>query len=245
MTDSGGTGGGAARRRGGPERRVDALAMGVFIRALRRGVSVEEAAKAAGFGASSFYRKRRADPDFAAAWADAMAASDAPRLIKPQNGRPMQLRKTRKLRFTAAKKEVFLAHFAGTCDLAAAAEAAGVCPDTIRNHRLTDPEFDAACQAALAQGYQTLEEEAVRERLAAQARLKAGILPQGEAAAEFDRQMKLLAQWRRRDGRLGPRARSREALKRWSFDEAMAALEKRLRALKIPVERPPKREGQG
>jgi hypothetical protein len=215
--------------------------MGRFIQALRRGESVEAAARAAGFGVSSFYRKRRADAEFAAAWAEAMEASDAPRLIKPGNGRRLQLRKTRKLRFTQAKKDIFLAHFAGTCDLAAAAEAAGVSVDTVRNHRRKDPEFNADCEAALEQGYRHLEEEAVRERLAAQERLKAGIVPAGEAAAEFDRQMKLLSQWRRRDGRLGPMARSREVLKIWSFDDAMALLEKRLRGLKIPIAPPPKR----
>jgi hypothetical protein len=216
--------------------------MGQFIQALRRGESVENAARAAAFGVSSFYRKRRADPEFAVAWVEAMEASDAPRLIRPGNGRRLQLRKTRKLRFTAKKKDIFLAHFAGTCDLAAAAEAAGVCVDTVRNHRRKDPEFNADCDAALEQGYKHLEEEAVRERLAAQERLKAGIVPAGEAAAEFDRQMKLLSQWRRRDGRLGPMARSRQVLKIWSFDDAMALLEKRLKALKIPIPPAPKRE---
>jgi hypothetical protein len=244
MSDSGFEGR-RARRRGGPERRVDALAMGVFIQALRRGATIVEAAAKAEFSLSSFYRKRRADPDFAAVWAEALELSDAPKLIKPGNGRRMQMRRTRRLRFTAAKKEVFLAHFAGTCDLATAAEAAGVCVETVRNHRRKDPEFDEACGAALEQGYRTLEEEAVRERLAAQARLKAGRMPKGEAAAEFDRQMKLLAQWKRRDGTLGPRARSRQVLTNWSFDQSMAELAKRLKALKIPVLPPPKREGEG
>lgn len=224
---------------------MDALAMGQFIQAVRRGASVEAAAEVAGFALCTFYRRRRGDPEFAAIWAEAMDASDAPRLIKPGNGRRLQMRKTRKLRFTQAKKDVFLAYFAGTCDLAASAEAAGVCVDTVRNHRLKDPEFDAGCEAALEQGYKHLEEEAVRERLAAQERLKAGIVPAGEAAAEFDRQIKLLSQWRRRDGRLGPQARSREALKRWSFDEAMKALEKRLKALKIPIAPLPEKEGEG
>jgi hypothetical protein len=233
------------RPRGGPERRVDALAMGVFVQALGRGATVVEAAAAAGFGASSFYRRRRADPDFAAAWVEAMEASDAPRLIKPGNGRRMQLRKTRKLRFTAAKKEVFLAYFAGTCDLAASAAAAGVCADTVRNHRRKDPEFDAQCAAALEQGFKALEEEAVRERLAAQERLKAGRMPKGEAATEFDRQMKLLAYWRRRDGSLAPRSWSRQALSRWDFERSMAALEKRLKALRIPIGQPLKRKGEG
>ena len=214
---------------------MDALAMGQFIQALRRGATVTQAARKAGFSETSFYRKRRADAEFALVWAEALEASDAPRLIRPGNGRRLQVRHTRRLKFTEAKKEVFLSHFAGTCDMATSAEAAGVCTDTVRNHRMNDPEFAARCQAALEQGYATLEEEAVRERIAAIARLKAGVLPAGEAAGEFERQMKLLAQWRRRDGSLGPRAHARETLKRWSFDEAIAALEKRLRALRIPL----------
>lgn len=224
---------------------MDELAMGVFIDALRRGATVEQAAAKAGFAASSFYRKRRAEPDFALVWAEAFEASDAPKLIKPGNGRRMQLRKTRRLRFTDSKKEVFLDHFAGTCDLAASAKAAGVCEQTVRNHRRKDPEFDAGCAAALEQGYTALEEEAVRERLAAQERLRKRRMPKGEAAAEFDRQMKLLAQWKRRDGTLGPRAWSRQALASWSFNDSMAALEKRLRALKIPIAPPNRREGEG
>ncbi|HYJ82928.1 MAG TPA: hypothetical protein VEW26_08830 [Allosphingosinicella sp.] len=216
--------------------------MGRFIHALRRGESVAKAAEAAGFNVSSFYRKRRADPDFAAAWAEAMEASNAPRLIRPGNGRRLQLRKTRQLRFTDSRKEIFLAHFAGTCDLAAAAEAAAVSVSTVRNHRLKYPEFDAACDAALEQGYKHLEEEAVRERLAALERLKAGIVPAGEAAAEFDRQIKLLNQWRRRTGRLGPMARSREALTIWSFADAIKLLQKRLKALRIPIAPPPEPE---
>jgi hypothetical protein len=216
--------------------------MGKFIQGLRRGATVLEAAALAGFSDSSFYRKRRADPDFAALWADAMESSNAPRLIRPGNGRRLQMRKTRKLCFSQAKKDVFLAYFAGTCDLAASAEAAGVCRDTVRNHRRKYPEFDAACDAALEQGYKQLEEEAVRERLAAQERLRAGLIPAGEAATEFDRQMKLLSQWRRRDGRLGPMARSRETLKRWSFEESMELLRKRLKGLKIPIPPVPKKE---
>lgn len=241
----GDSGSGNERRLGGPERRVDALAMGVFIQALRRGATVLDAAETAGFSIQSFYRKREADPDFARAWAEALEASDAPKLIKPGNGRPMQLRRTRRLRFSAAKKEIFLAQFAGTCDLAASAEVAGICPATVRNHRLKDPEFDSACREALELGVAHLEEEAVRERLAAQERLKAGIVPAGEAATEFDRQMKLLSYWRRRDGSLGPQTHSRAALRPFSFDDAMAALEKRLKALNIPIEPPPKREGEG
>ena len=209
--------------------------MGRFVQGLRRGEKSEDAAKAAGFALSSFCRRRRKDPDFALAWAEALEISNAPRLIKPGNGRRLQLRKTRRVRFTEAKKDVFLAHFGGTCDTASSAEAAGVCVSTVRNHRLKDPGFDARCRAALEQGYATLEEKAVRERLEALRKIEEGLLPTGEAAVEFERQMKLLAQWRRRDGSLGPRALSKESPTRWTFEEAMAVLEKRLKALRIPV----------
>jgi hypothetical protein len=209
--------------------------MGQFIQALRRGATVEAAARKAGFSLRSFYRKRKAEEGFDLAWSEALEASDAPKLIMPGNGRRMQLRHTRRLKFTDDKKEVYLSHFAGTCDMASAAEAAGVCTDTVRNHRMKDPEFAARCQAALEQGYVRLEEEAVRARIAAAEKLKAGVLPAGEAAVEFERQLKLLAQWRRRDGSLGPRAHARETLKRWTFEEAIEALEKRLRALRIPL----------
>ena len=222
-------------RRGGPERRVDGRAMGCFLAALKGGRNVEAAAREAGFGARTFYRRRDSDPEFAAAWEEAVELSNRPVYLGPGNGRRLQLRRTRKVRFTEARKETFLAHFAGTCDLAASAEAAGVCADTVNNHRRKDPDFAAACQAALEQGYERLEEEAVRQRLEAQRKLKEGVLPEGEAAAEFERQMKLLAHWRRRSGDLGPRTIGSEHRKRGTFDEAMEALERKLRALRIPI----------
>lgn len=233
-----GEGSDSGAARGGRKRRVDGLALGQFIQALRRGASVEDAAEAAGFHVRNFYRRRDKDAEFRALWADALERSDAPKLIKPGNGRRLQMRHTRRLRFGEKKKEIFLAHFAGTCCMETAAAAANVCTSTVRNHRLKDPEFAARCEAALAQGYATLEEAAVRERLAAMRKIRDGVLPAGEAAVEFERQLKLLAQWRRRDGTLAPRKHSKEALKSWTFDDAMAALEKRLKGLRIPVGRP-------
>jgi hypothetical protein len=224
-----------AARRGGPERRVDARAMGCFLAALKAGENVEAAARAAGFHWRTFYRRRDGDPDFAAAWGEAVELSNRPMLLAPGNGRRLQLRKTRKVRFTEARRETFLAHFAGTCDLTTSAEAAGVCADTVNNHRRKDADFAEACQAALEQGYARLEEEAVRQRLEAQRKLKEGVLPEGEVTAEFERLCKLLAHWTRRNGRPGPRTVARERLERWTFEAAIQALEKKLRAMKIPI----------
>ncbi len=228
--------GGGGARRGGAARRVDARAMGIFLAALKRGTAIAAAAREAGFHAASFYRRREADPAFGEAWAEAVEIGNAPTFVAPQNGRRLQLRKSRRVRFNDTRRQVFLAHFAGTCDLKAAAEAAGVCTDTVNNHRRKDPEFAEACAAALEQGYRRLEEEAVRQRLEAQDKLRAGVVPAGEVSAEFERLMKLLAHWTRRNGRLGlPPPRRNGQGRSWTFDEAMTELARKLRALKIPV----------
>ncbi|HEX8240355.1 MAG TPA: hypothetical protein VF574_11510 [Allosphingosinicella sp.] len=53
--------------------------------------------------------------------------------------------------------------------------------------------------------YDRLEAESVRQRLEAQRRLSENLEPTGEIALEFERVMKLLARYDRRDGRLGAR----------------------------------------
>jgi hypothetical protein len=63
----------------------------------------------------------------------------------------------------------------------------------------------------------------VRERLERLRRFRDGIVPAGEMAGEFDRQMKLLAQWRRRDGSLRARVKGRETLRAWSFERVAGA----------------------
>ena len=215
--------------------RIDGVAMGVFLAGVKEGVKLQAAAQAAGFSLRGFYKLRERDPRFDAAWTEASELGSRPRLIAPGNGRRLQLRRTRKLRFTEAKQQVFLGHFAGSCNLAAAAEAVGVCPDTVNNHRRKNPAFAAQMQGALEQGYVHLEEEAVRLMLEALGRMGEAIDAKGQLPESFDKILKLLAQWKRRDGTIAPQRKSREALSNWSFEEAMGALAKRLAALKIPV----------
>ena len=50
-------------------------------------------------------------------------------------------------------------------------------------------------------------------------------------AQEFERVMKLLARYDRRDGRVGPREIGHGRQRRWTFEEAMVALDKKLRSL--------------
>jgi hypothetical protein len=57
----------------------------------------------------------------------------------------------------------------------------------------------------------------------------------GEVSEEFDRVMKLLDRWDRRNGRLGVRNVAPEKRPALSIDEAIDLLEKKLRNLDIPI----------
>ncbi len=222
-------------------KRMGPRALGTFVRALERGDTVLEAARKAGVHASSFYRRRQSCPGFAEAWDEAVSRSDAPLLIAAGNKRRLQKRKSRRIRFTRDRKEKFIAHFAATCDQKASAEAAGVCASTVDKHLARDPEFAAAWQAALEVGYAALEAELLRQQRAAHEAHRQRpepayrVAPDPEAAAaakDFERSLQLLIAWRRRDGRIGRRdSPSGDPRQRWSFDEAMALLEKKLNAL--------------
>jgi hypothetical protein len=231
------------RRARPPRRRIDGAAKARFLAALRAGEHRDEAARKGGHSWRGFYGARRRDPVFALGWGWALELSAADERAKeagaagaggteiaPNNQRRLQRRK-RQLRFTDARKRVFLDFFAGTADAFAAAQAAGVGYSTVYEHRRKDPVFAEAYDETLAQAYAMLEAETVRQRLEAQRDLREGRLPLGEMAQEFERAMKLLARYDRRDGRVGTREVRRGRERRWSFDEAIAALDKRLRAL--------------
>lgn len=227
-------------------RRIDEGAKASFIAALRAGASRDEAAAQAGFTANAFYCARRSDRVFALAWAYAtdLSADDAraarvaaarpgrdEAAIVPNANRRLQLRPVRRARFDDRRKRRFLDHFAGTADLCAAAAAAGVAASTVTQHRRKDSEFAAGCDEALRIAYASLEAEAVRQRLEAQRNLRDGLSPEGEMPREFERVMQLLARYDRKDGRIGLRERGPGREARWSFDEAIAALDRKLRAL--------------
>ncbi|MEA2998978.1 MAG: hypothetical protein QOK17_811 [Sphingomonadales bacterium] len=236
----------------GGQRRIDDAAKAAFLAALRGGARREDAAEAAGFSLMGFYGARSRDPVFKAEWTEALAASPAAARrvraceergevrIAPANRRLFQRRRRRNVRFDARAQALYLAHFAATGDSRAAAAAAGVHISTVRLHRGNDPAFREAHRQALGQAYDFLEAETLRQRLAAQERLRAAIEAAApdpppslvaEAGAEFDRTMKLLARLERKPRRPdthGPRRG------RWTFEQAIAALEKRLNALGIP-----------
>jgi hypothetical protein len=234
----------------GPRRKkaFGAEAMGVVVAALRRGATVRAAAREAGFSEGTVHQWRREAPHFGAACRDALDGREGMLVVPGNGGREWQLRKARRNSFSRRRKRIYLEHFAATGDARASAAAAGVSKGTVSNHRLSDPAFREGCAQALVEAYATLEAEAVRQRLAAMERIDfdAGkeAPPSGlDPAAEFARTMELLREHKR--SRAGAKASGRPP-ERWSFEESMAALEKRLKIFGVRVredgEEPPDHE---
>ena len=172
---------------GRPQRSIGPEAKAAFLAGLSEGLCREDAAAAAGFSLTGFYGARRRDPEFAAGWTDALALPPAAARrarayeargevrIAPANRRILQRRRRRHVRFTAERREAYFGHFVATGDKAAAAAAVGVHPSTVDYHIRNDPAFAEVHREALALCYDRLEEEALRLRLAAQARLRAAL----------------------------------------------------------------------
>ncbi|HYI49624.1 MAG TPA: hypothetical protein VEX35_14290 [Allosphingosinicella sp.] len=214
--------------------------MARFVAAVRRGALVVEAAGEAGVTVATLYRRRKACAGFAAAWDEAAAASAGPQLVCAVNGRTWQMvRGGRRLRFSRGRKQAFLDRFAATCNLALAARAAGVHPSTVHRHLARDAAFAAGFEEALASGHAALEAEGVRQGIAAQQAYRIG---RGTADAEalaaqsFERSLALLREYKRGHGRIGRRPTDAR-LTKWSFQDAFQALEKRLRAFGLRIER--------
>jgi hypothetical protein len=212
----------------------------VAVKALLGGATVAAAAKAAGFCVQTLYSHRRKHAVFREAWAAAVEESSRPMLVAPRGGRRWQAQRMRRNQFSRERKEVFLAHFAATCDVTASAAAAGVCESTVYAHRRSDPAFAAAWDEALEQGYARLEAEAVAQRIKAMEALKVRLgkevaaATDADAAAEFERVMQLLREHKR--GAAGAK-KGGAPLTKWSFEDAFRSLEKRLQAFGLRIER--------
>lgn len=249
-----------------PQRRIDAAAKAAFLAALRRGVTRDDAAAEAGFSLTGFYGQRRRDPQFAADWTDALAAPEAaarrdqayqdrdargPGELRHAcaNRRLYQRQRRPHVRFTLERQEAFLEHFAASGDTKASAAAAGVSESTVHLHRRLNPEFHECYRDALAHAYPRLEDEAVRLRLAAQARLRAAVERGARAGpgeppracphcghcpdedAEFDRTMQLLARWDRKPRRPDSQFAPGGQRQRWTFDETITELDRIMRSM--------------
>jgi hypothetical protein len=217
--------------------------MADFLTAIRKGATQEDAARAAGFSRSAFARLCRRDPVFAGHYADALSFSSGPLYVSRGAGRPLQLRRNRRVTFTDVRKEAFLDHFAGTANLARSAEVAGVCQATVFKHLRSDEAFAARFREALGIAHLRLEADVAQRRIKGQQRLKE-IEPKGEPEPEFDRAIKLLQRWDRRAGQIGRREVRHGHKVRWAFDDAIRLLARRLLAMDKRAALPPASEGE-
>ena len=230
-------------------RLIDETAKARFLEALRDGVGREAAAAAAGFPLGSLYNVRARDSIFRFAWIWALdlvaiderggelsrrTADGRPGdRIAPKRGRLLQRQRMGWVRFVAKRQQIYLDHFAGTADAEAAAAAAGVSTHAVNAHARKHPEFAAVEKEALHIAYARLEAEAVRQRLEAQRRLSENLEPTGELAQEFERVMKLLARYDRRNGGVGRREIGRGRQQRWTCDDAIELLDRQLGKLAL------------
>ncbi|MEA1013687.1 hypothetical protein [Sphingosinicella sp. LY1275] len=241
--------------------RIDAAAKAACLDGLLAGARVADLAAAIGVTPQALQRARKRDPLFDAGWRAAHAASAAAeRAVKgsgalageeriaANNRRGLQVRKMRHVKFDAKRQQRFLAHFAWSADTLAAATEAGVCETTVYNQRRSNPAFAEEFQAALDQAYARLEAEALRQRLAAQQALRAAVersepgaepgaepLLPADMTAEFERVLKLLARWDRKPRRPERHAAPDGQREPWSFEGAIALLNRRLAALGMEV----------
>lgn len=249
---------------GGRRVRIDGAAKAACLKGLLEGARVADLAAAIGVTPQALHRARKRDPLFDAGWRAAHAASAAAERgsavqgeagaaageerIAPNNRRGLQARKMRHVKFDAKRQQRFLAHFAWSADTLAAAAEAGVCETTVYNQRRSNPAFAEEFQAALDQAYARLEAEALRQRLAAQQALRAAVersepgaqpgaepLLPADMAAEFERVLKLLARWDRKPRRPERQTAHDGRQEPWSFEGAIALLERRLAALGMEV----------
>jgi len=217
-------------------RRLGPADQAVAVEALAGGATVRAAAKAAGFCVQTLYDERRRNPVFAEAWEAAVEESRRPMLVMPAKGRRWQARRGRRNHFTRERKEIFLGHFAATCDAEASAAKAGVSISTVYEHRRADPVFAEGWKEALPVAYARLEAEMLRQRLAATAKLR---VVADEAATpelrqmvadEFERCICLMREYRRS---LSGTPHAGRPPTKWSFDRAFEALEKELQVFRV------------
>jgi len=217
-------------------RRLGPADQALVVGALSGGATVRAAAKAAGFSVQTLYNERKRNPLFAEAWDAAVEESGRPMLVAPAKGRRWQARRGRRNRFTRERKEVFLGHFAATCDAEASAAKAGVSISTVYEHRRTDPVFAEGWREALPEAYARLEAELLRQRLAAMEKLR--VLADEAAtpalrqmvADEFERAICLLREYRRS---LSGRPHAGRPPTKWSFEATFEALEKELQVFRV------------
>lgn len=222
-----------------------------FLLGIRNGMTVKAAARWAPVGETAIYWLRRADAGFAALWREAFAgakadaaaartearaAADAAQgtKIADDGGTVLKRKRRHAVEFTPARRQVFLDHFADSCNMAAAAAAAGVTVRCVRKTLAEDEAFSDAFDMATGVGYRALEADTLH-----QAQMGYRLSPDGPADAgdgprsrqTFERSLQLLQHYRRRDGSVGRRP-SRHERKLASKEEVIAAIVKNIRMVR-------------
>jgi hypothetical protein len=183
---------------------------------------------------------KRKDNEIPACAGMTQKAGKAPRII-PNKHRRLQIAPTRRKLFGDKAKAEFLEWFAATCNASLSARKVGFHYRTVLRHWREDEAFGARCEAALRMGYVRLEELALRaaeEALSPRARRA----PKGDRAPpeeHFRMDPTVALQLLREHGRAlaglaggsGAWAKPGRPPTRWTFDESIALLDKKLRAL--------------
>lgn len=157
--------------------------------------------------------------------------------ISPNKNRLVQVRRTggRKL-FDKARKEVFLTWLAATCNIALAAEQAGICYSSVFRHREKDPAFAEGWDRAIAHGYARIEARELQEAH----QLRIGTLPEEVVEEHFDPQLALhllREHARRLPGSPDKRKRQRTTAETATNKEIFEELTKRLKGFALRVQR--------
>jgi len=222
-----------------------------FLLGIRNGMTVKIAARWAAVGETAIYWLRRTDAGFAELWREAFAGAKADAaavraqaraaldsaqgtMIAPDSGSVLKRKRRPAVAFTPERKQVFLDHFAESCNMEAAAAAAGVTVRCVRKSLAEDEAFIAAFDVATAVGYKALEADTLHHvqmgyRLSEDG--PAGATDGAGGKQTFERSMQLLQQYRRRDGSVGRRP-SRSDRKVASKEEVVQAVAKLIRQVR-------------
>jgi hypothetical protein len=177
---------------------------------------------------------------------DGTRRGSPPLRIIPNKNRLRQVAPTRRKLFDAAAQAEFLEWFAATCNCSLSARKTGFHYRIVIRHWREDADFGERCEAALKMGCPRLEELALRAAEAALRRAAARPIkgdrrpPPEHFAMDPTVALQLLREHKRHlaglPGGSGRGAKPGRPLTRWSFDEAMEALEKKLKHFEVEIE---------
>jgi hypothetical protein len=175
---------------------------------------------------------------------DSAKRGGIPRII-PNKRRKLQVAPTRRKLFDEAAQAEFLEWFAATCNCSLSARKTGFHYRTVIRHWREDADFAERCEAALKMGYPRLEELALRAAEAALKRAAARPIkgnrtpPPEHFAMDPMTAVQLLREHKRHlaglAGGSGRGAKPGAKPLNKSFDEAVEALEKKLKAIGIEI----------